>query len=108
MKKNNINNQKENATAKIKTFFAILAKMEWYSFILFGPSLVMLGVVANCIYLKNHIEARSDEKIKEKEDTIFDNNKYQAKIIMTANNFNCLIEGRDFEMTPMGEIKFYD
>ena len=41
MKKNNINNQKENATAK----------MEWYSFILFGPSLVMLGVVANCIYL---------------------------------------------------------
>lgn len=63
---------------------------------------------ANCIYLKNHIEARSDEEIKEKEDTIFDNNKYQAKIIMTANNFNCLIEGRDFEITPMGEIKFYD
>ena len=52
MKENNINNQtKENATAKVKTFFAILAKMEWYSFILFGPSLVMLGVVANCIYL---------------------------------------------------------
>ena len=51
MKKNNINNQKENATAKVKTFFAILAKMEWYSFILFGPSLVMFGVVANCIYL---------------------------------------------------------
>ena len=63
---------------------------------------------ATCIYLKNHIEARSDEEIKEKEDTIFDNNKYQAKIIMTANNFNCLIEGRDFEITPMGEIKFYD
>ena len=52
MKKNNINNQtKENATAKVKTFFAILAKMEWYSFILLGPSLVMLGVVVNCIYL---------------------------------------------------------
>ena len=52
MKKNNINNQtKENATAKVKTFFAILAKMEWYSFILLGPSLVMLGVVVNCVYL---------------------------------------------------------
>lgn len=52
MKKNNINNQtKENATAKVKTFFAILAKMEWYSFILLGPSLVMFGVVVNCIYL---------------------------------------------------------
>lgn len=41
----------ETAAAKVKTFFSILAKMEWYSFILFGPSLVMLGVVANCIYL---------------------------------------------------------
>ena len=52
MKKNNINNQtKENATAKVKTFFAILAKMEWFSFILFCPSLVMFGVVVNCVYL---------------------------------------------------------
>lgn len=50
MKKNNIK-QKENATAKVKTFFAIFAKMEWYSFIWLGPSLVMLGVVVNCIYL---------------------------------------------------------
>ena len=41
----------ETATAKVKAFFAILAKMEWYSVILFGPSLVMLGVVVNCIYL---------------------------------------------------------
>ena len=52
MKKNNINNQtKENVTAKVKTFFAIIAKMQWYSFILLGPSLVMLGVVVNCVYL---------------------------------------------------------
>ena len=51
MKKNNLKKTKENVTAKVKTFFAILAKMEWYSFILFGPSLVMLGVVVNCIYL---------------------------------------------------------
>lgn len=41
----------ETAAAKVKAFFAILAKMEWFFFILFGPSLVMLGVVANCIYL---------------------------------------------------------
>lgn len=52
MKKNHIINQtKENVTAKVKTFFAILAKMEWLSFILFGPSLVMLGVVFNCVYM---------------------------------------------------------
>ena len=41
----------ETVAAKAKAFFAILAKMKWFSFILFGPSLVMLGVVANCIYL---------------------------------------------------------
>lgn len=41
----------EPVAAKAKAFFAILANMEWYSFILFGPSLVMLGVVVNCIYL---------------------------------------------------------
>ena len=51
MKKNNIKQTKENTTAKVKNFFAILAKMEWYSFILLCPSLVMLGVVVNCIYL---------------------------------------------------------
>lgn len=41
----------ETVAAKSKAFFAILANMEWYSFILLGPSLVMLGVVVNCIYL---------------------------------------------------------
>ena len=41
----------ETVAAKAKAFFAVLAKMKWYSFILLGPSLVMLGVVVNCIYL---------------------------------------------------------
>lgn len=41
----------ETAAAKVKAFFAILSKMEWYSFILFGPSLVMLAVVINCVYM---------------------------------------------------------
>ena len=41
----------EPVAAKAKAFFAILAKMEWFSFILFGPSLVMFGVVVNCVYL---------------------------------------------------------
>lgn len=41
----------ETAAAKVKAFFAILAKMEWYSFILFSPSLVMWAVVINCVYM---------------------------------------------------------
>ena len=41
----------ETMTAKVKAFFAILAKMEWYSFIMFAPSLIMFAVVLHCIYL---------------------------------------------------------
>ena len=41
----------ETVAAKANAFFAILAKMKWFSFILLGPSLVMLGVVVNCVYL---------------------------------------------------------
>ena len=41
----------KNGARKSKGVFSILAKMEWYSFILLGPSLVMLGVVVNCVYL---------------------------------------------------------
>ena len=41
----------ETMTSKVKAFFAILAKMEWYSFIMFAPSLIMLAVVFHCVYL---------------------------------------------------------
>lgn len=41
----------ETMTAKVKEFFAILAKMKWYSFIMFAPSLIMLAVVFHCVYL---------------------------------------------------------
>ena len=41
----------ETMTAKVKAFFAILAKMEWYSIIMFAPSLIMLAVVFHCVYL---------------------------------------------------------
>lgn len=41
----------ETMTAKVKAFFSILAKMEWYSFIMFAPSLIMLAVVFHCVYL---------------------------------------------------------
>ena len=62
---------------------------------------------SNFIYLQNNIEARLDNEIKD-DDATFNSGRYQARLHLVANNFNCLIEGRDFEMTPMGEIKFYD
>jgi len=60
---------------------------------------------ANCIYIQSHIDARNE--ISNDEDyTIFDKTKYQARLTMVANSFNCLIENRDFIVTEMGKIKF--
>lgn len=59
---------------------------------------------ANCIYLQNHLEARNE--INQDEDcTVFDESKYQARLTLVANSFNCLIEDRDFVVTEMGTIK---
>lgn len=55
------------------------------------------------VFLKNHLEAN-----EVKHQISFDSDSYKGALQLTANNFNCLIEGRDFEITPMGEIKFYD
>lgn len=59
---------------------------------------------ANCIYLQNHIEAR-DEINKDEDNTVYDVTKYQARLTLVANSFNCLIEDRDFVVTEMGTIK---
>lgn len=52
MKKINNKTSKDivKTAAKVKAFFAILLKMEWYSFILFAPALIMFAVVVNCVY----------------------------------------------------------
>lgn len=60
---------------------------------------------ANCIYLQNHIEARN-EIPRNEEFTIFDNNKYQARLTLVANGFNCLIEQRDFIVLDTGKLQW--
>lgn len=57
------------------------------------------------IYLQNHIEARNDKDI-EKDMTVLDTTQYQPRLNMVANSFNCMIEGRDFEITTSGNIVF--
>jgi CRISPR-associated endonuclease Csn1 len=58
---------------------------------------------SDCIYLKNHIEARKDIK---DDFTEFNSNEYQAKLCLVANNFRCLIENRDFKILLDGKIIF--
>ena len=59
---------------------------------------------ANCIYLQNHIEARNEIN-KDEDCTVFDESKYQARLTLVANSFNCLIENRDFVVTEQGKLK---
>jgi CRISPR-associated endonuclease Csn1 len=55
------------------------------------------------VYMQHHTEARPDPELGLGQ-TKIDINKYQPRLKLVANNFNCLIEGKDFEIKPDGEI----
>lgn len=55
------------------------------------------------VYIQHHAEARPDPELGLGQ-TKIDINKYQPRLKLVANNFNCLIEGKDFEIKLDGEI----
>lgn len=57
------------------------------------------------MFLQNHIEARPDKELGDGE-TEFISEKYQARLKLTADKFKFLVEGKDFEIKPDGEIKW--
>lgn len=57
------------------------------------------------LYFQHSIEARADNEL-EKEEKIFDPNKYQARLAFTVDKLNCLFESIDFEVKPDGTIKW--
>jgi len=57
------------------------------------------------LYIQHHLEARPDKELGDG-DTIIDVSKYQPRLKLSSDNFNCLIEGKDFEIKPDGEILF--
>ncbi len=57
------------------------------------------------VYIQFHIEARPDKDLGDG-DTLIDINKYQSRLKLSSDNFNCLVEGKDFEIRPDGEIIF--
>lgn len=57
------------------------------------------------IYLQYHKEARKDNELSEG-DKIFESGKEQPRLRFSADNFHCMIEGNDFEITLDGEIRF--
>lgn len=58
------------------------------------------------IYLKNHLEARAEKDITEKEFRILDFSLYQSRLQFTADKFICAIENKDFEFNKDGSIKW--
>jgi CRISPR-associated endonuclease Csn1 len=55
------------------------------------------------IFMRYHLEARSDDELGPVERTI-NTEKYQPLISVVAKNFNCLLEGYDFNIALDGEI----
>lgn len=55
------------------------------------------------IFLQNHIEARSNTDLSDG-DTVFNISNYQSRLMLTAKNFNCIIENRDFFISDTGKI----
>ncbi|MCK9281708.1 MAG: hypothetical protein M0P71_13865 [Melioribacteraceae bacterium] len=60
---------------------------------------------ADYIYLQCHAEARQDKDLGVG-DTTVDFSKYQPRLKLVPNNFNCLLENYDFEISIDGEITF--
>ena len=55
------------------------------------------------LYCQYHLEASKDGDLGDG-DTKFNPNKYQGRLKLSADNFNCLIENKDFQIRPNGEI----
>ena len=60
-----------------------------------------------CIKLVRHINAQADNVLG-KGESVKKDKPLPEKIRCSINTLKFMIEGRDFEITPMGEIKFYD
>jgi ethanolamine utilization protein EutQ (cupin superfamily) len=57
------------------------------------------------IYLQNHIEARKNDLLGDG-GTEFNKTEYQSRLKLRADEFNCAIEGKHFEVKIDGEIKW--
>lgn len=58
------------------------------------------------VTMKASKEARRATELKAKKGIYKSDEEYRPVIVMNHNQFNALIEGYDFDLTPLGEIKF--
>jgi CRISPR-associated endonuclease Csn1 len=69
-------------------------------------SMVATGNLYGRIYLKHSIDSRASKDIKSKNGEYIQGEEFRPAITMLHTQFNALIEGQDFELTPLGDIKF--
>jgi len=57
-------------------------------------------------YLQNHLEARSNDQLGNGEKDLA-LEKFQPRIFLKSSKFTCIIEGKDFEVKPDGQIELF-
>lgn len=57
------------------------------------------------LVLLHNQEARPSSKVEQKDGAFFANEIFRPKIRMSLNQFKALVEGVDFELNDLGEIK---
>ncbi len=63
------------------------------------------GCAYATINMRNHEEARLSKEIKAKNGAYKQGEEFRPAIIMLHTQFNALVQGYDFEINELGEIK---
>ncbi len=70
-----------------------------------GLSYLPVGKGFGNIVMRHHQEARASSEIKIKNGAYKNNEEYRPSILMLHTQFHALVEGEDFIITPLGDIK---
>lgn len=70
-----------------------------------GLSINPVGNGYGSIVMRHHQEARMAKEVKTKNGAYKNGEEYRASIIMLHTQFNAFVEGEDFEINALGEVK---
>lgn len=69
-------------------------------------SMLVSGCRYGVIQLRHSTESRAAKEVKSKNGAYIQGETLRPAITMLHTQFNALVEGQDFDITPLGEIKF--
>lgn len=75
-------------------------------YVITGLSYLPVGTGYGNIVMRHHQEARMAKDLKVKNGAFKNGEEYRASILMLHTQFNALVEGVDFEINEIGEIRF--